>query len=470
MRGRTPFTVAAAIGVPILRNGWDWRKTGGGFLRRWRGDVYVSGNTSPSIAPASLCATAAATASTSATMHAWSVRPPLRVPDYLETAAYFVSRLPTVLALEAVIPSWSSRSYGETHRGKEKWQQKISNGQESILLKDVDKSLHIDDFGMNDDRQSFDQNLRQETIFTNEVIEVDNNDDIGSKYIEKRPLKDIVSKVFVLPSEKLTDSNYPAWSLNVKTALEANLLLGWIDGHEAAPPKILSKDGKENPNPEFQTWIVIDTQIRACLLAVISPSVHKHVRNFTTSADLWNALAARYNSVSTAHIYQLWDKLHTLRKGTKTITQYLDEVATTLTDLDALNEIPPPEFLTLHCIQTAIEAAVEEDRTVDRFLGEDLDPVAAVEATEGGEAADLHAIFQYVRSVQSVATLLLPASTAMMILLLRATRLPILVLCMQPQATKLVIGTLIHVLILMLRMIFHSCKLRLPTMALKLLL
>ncbi|VFQ59924.1 unnamed protein product [Cuscuta campestris] len=138
--------------------------------------------------------------------------------------------------------------------------------------------------------------------------------------------------------EKLTDSYYPAWSLNVKTALEANLLLGWIDGHEAAPPKILSKDGKENPNLEFQTWIVIDTQIRACLLAVISPSVHKHVRNFTTSADLWNALAARYNSVSTAHIYQLRDKLHTLRKGTKTITQYLDEVATILTDLDALNE------------------------------------------------------------------------------------------------------------------------------------
>ncbi|VFQ64457.1 unnamed protein product [Cuscuta campestris] len=147
----------------------------------------------------------------------------------------------------------------------------------------------------------------------------------------------------LIPDE-LTYSNYPAWSLNVRTALEANLLLGWIDGHEAAPPKSLSKDGKENPNPEFQTWTVIDTQIRACLLAVISPSVHKHARNFTTSADLWNALAARYNSVSTAHIYQLRDKLHKLRKGTKTITMYLDEVATILTDLDALNENFPSLF------------------------------------------------------------------------------------------------------------------------------
>ncbi|VFQ85498.1 unnamed protein product [Cuscuta campestris] len=151
-------------------------------------------------------------------------------------------------------------------------------------------------------------------------------------------VKLLLRNLHTLIPEKLTDSNYPAWSLNVRTALEANLLLGWIDGHEAAPPKILSKDGKENHNPEFQTWTVIDTQIRACLLAIISPSVHKHAHNFTTFVDLWNALAARYNSVSTAHIYQLRNKLNTLRKGTKTITQYLDEVATILTNLDALNE------------------------------------------------------------------------------------------------------------------------------------
>ncbi|VFQ76916.1 unnamed protein product [Cuscuta campestris] len=83
--------------------------------------------------------------------------------------------------------------------------------------------------------------------------------------------------------------------------------------------------------------------IRACLLAVLSLSVHKHARGFTTSAALWDALAARYNSVSTAHVYQLRDKLHTLRKGTKTMTQYLDDVATILSDLDALKEeIPEP--------------------------------------------------------------------------------------------------------------------------------
>ncbi|VFQ68143.1 unnamed protein product [Cuscuta campestris] len=126
-----------------------------------------------------------------------------------------------------------------------------------------------------------------------------------------------------------------------KTALSANLLLGWIDGHEAAPAPTISKNDKTVPNPEYTSWTIVDTQIRACLLAVISPSVHKHARGFTTSAALWDALAARYNSVSTAHVYQLRDKLHTLRKGTKTMTQYLDDVATILSDLDALKEEIP---------------------------------------------------------------------------------------------------------------------------------
>ncbi|VFQ60241.1 unnamed protein product [Cuscuta campestris] len=303
--------------------------------------------------------------------------------------------------------------------------------------------------------------------------------------------------------EKLTNSNYPAWSLNVKTALEANLLLGWIDGHEAVPPKILSKDGKKNPNPEFQTWTVIDTQIRACLLAVISPSVHKHARNFSTSADLWNALAARYNFVSTAHIYQLRDKLHTLRKGTKTITQYLDEVATILTDLDALNEVIlerdvvnavirglPHEYssfkqnirmnnenISLNQLSgwlTSKEINLEIEQKLSIADSASGVSHSALYTNSGrgcgrggpngrpsfgrgsrsgrggrsygtGEAADRHTIFQCVRSVQSVATLLLPAGIAMMILLVRATRLPIPVLCMQPQPTKLVIGTLTQI-------------------------
>lgn len=89
------------------------------------------------------------------------------------------------------------------------------------------------------------------------------------------------------------------------------------------------------------SWALIDAQIHACLLVVISPQIQKYARGFTTSGALWNALATRFNSLSTAHVFQLRDRLHTLRKGTRTMVQYLDEAASIISDLDALNEVVP---------------------------------------------------------------------------------------------------------------------------------
>ena len=108
--------------------------------------------------------------------------------------------------------------------------------------------------------------------------------------------------------EKLTDHNYPAWSNSVKMALSANLLLGWVDGTGIVPPvnvTVTDKDGTNStePNPDHMSWSLIDTQIHACLLAVISPQIQKYARGFTSSGALWNALATHFSSLSTTHIF-----------------------------------------------------------------------------------------------------------------------------------------------------------------------
>ena len=74
---------------------------------------------------------------------------------------------------------------------------------------------------------------------------------------------------------------------------------------------------------------------------MIRPQIQKYARGFTTFRDLWNCLATHLNSLSTAHVFQLRDRLHTLRKGTRTMVQYLDEAASIISDLDALNEVVP---------------------------------------------------------------------------------------------------------------------------------
>ncbi|VFQ65644.1 unnamed protein product [Cuscuta campestris] len=132
-----------------------------------------------------------------------------------------------------VIPSDFTNA-GQTFHGKEKGQQEISNGLENILPKDDAKSLHTGNFGMNDDRQGFesDQNLGQETIFRNEVIEVDNNDDIGSKYNDKRPLKDmcIEAKKSQKKRRKFAES------VNMGKDLNENLKNAPSNSHVLPPP------------------------------------------------------------------------------------------------------------------------------------------------------------------------------------------------------------------------------------------
>ncbi|VFQ95718.1 unnamed protein product [Cuscuta campestris] len=110
----------------------------------------------------------------------------------------------------------------------------------------------------------------------------------GTDPLSKHPtgIKLFMQNLHTLVHDKLTDTNYPAWALNVTTALSAHLLLGWVTGDDKAPPEKLQKDGGQIDNPDFALWTLIDTQIQACLLAILSPSVHKYAQLESILSDL----------------------------------------------------------------------------------------------------------------------------------------------------------------------------------------
>ena len=71
-------------------------------------------------------------------------------------------------------------------------------------------------------------------------------------------VKVLLRNLHNLIPEKLTDHNYPAWSNSVKTALSANLLLGWVDGTGIVPPVnviVTYKDGTNSTeaNPDHMS-------------------------------------------------------------------------------------------------------------------------------------------------------------------------------------------------------------------------
>ncbi|VFQ94622.1 unnamed protein product [Cuscuta campestris] len=96
-------------------------------------------------------------------------------------------------------------------------------------------------------------------------------------------LKLFIRNLQSLTPVKLDDTNYPSWSATVRANLIAHRLLGYVDGSEVPPPPLVVDEkaaapGKDElpvmkPNPAYDSWVLVDAQIRACLLAIVSPTV-----------------------------------------------------------------------------------------------------------------------------------------------------------------------------------------------------
>ncbi|VFQ87467.1 unnamed protein product [Cuscuta campestris] len=161
-------------------------------------------------------------------------------------------------------------------------------------------------------------------------------------------LKLFVRNLQSLTPAKLDDSNYPSWSATIRANLMAHRLLGYVDGTEPAPPSLLldekaATSGKEDPpvmkaNPAYETWLIVDAQIRAYLLAIVSPTVQTHIHSLPTSAAIWTHLEQRYNSLSRTHIFQLKERLHSLQKGSDSMQTYLDNVLNIVSSLTLAHE------------------------------------------------------------------------------------------------------------------------------------
>ncbi|VFQ63525.1 unnamed protein product [Cuscuta campestris] len=161
-------------------------------------------------------------------------------------------------------------------------------------------------------------------------------------------LKLFVRNLQSLTPVKLDDTNYLSWSATVRANLLAHRLLGYVDGSEPSPPSFVLDEkaaapGKDEPpvmkpNPAYESWNIIDAQIRACLLAIVSPTVQTHIHALPTSAAIWNHLEQRYNSLSRTHIFQLKERLHGVTKGTDSMQSYLDTVLTIVSSLKLAHE------------------------------------------------------------------------------------------------------------------------------------
>ncbi|KAF5204595.1 hypothetical protein FRX31_005818 [Thalictrum thalictroides] len=105
-------------------------------------------------------------------------------------------------------------------------------------------------------------------------------------------------------------------------------LHNYIDNEVLVPPKQIIDD-KTNTlvkNPEFTTWHKVDQMLLSWIRAKLTQPVLGQVASLSTSREVWHSLEASFASQNQARVLQLRLQLQTIKKGSLTMTEYVDHV------------------------------------------------------------------------------------------------------------------------------------------------
>ncbi|KAF3771983.1 hypothetical protein EJ110_NYTH58879, partial [Nymphaea thermarum] len=137
-------------------------------------------------------------------------------------------------------------------------------------------------------------------------------------------------------------------------------LYGHIDGTSPAPPQYIDREVKrtvvadqgggasagseirfeyetvtEN-NPAYEVWLAHDQSLVAYITSTLSEEVLGGVDDDLTALELWSTLATTYSQVSEAHFLQLRRQFQDIKRGMRTVLEYLNEIKSVSDQLAAI--------------------------------------------------------------------------------------------------------------------------------------
>lgn len=127
-------------------------------------------------------------------------------------------------------------------------------------------------------------------------------------------------------SLKLTRSNYNYWRPQILATARTHGLDDLLLGQIEAPEKYLQSSSELSSlqiNPSYLDWIKRDQLLVSWLLSSVSEAMLGHVARCSSAAEIWNILENLFQNHSKARILQLRSQLHTQKKGTLSIDEYM---------------------------------------------------------------------------------------------------------------------------------------------------
>ncbi|KAL4563133.1 hypothetical protein LXL04_027166 [Taraxacum kok-saghyz] len=148
---------------------------------------------------------------------------------------------------------------------------------------------------------------------------------------------------------KLTANNFPVWRKQVLATLTGLGLDSYIDGTTEAPSKVLSTDNTK-PNPAYRAWFRQDQILLGALLGSCSDTIQPIVSSAETSRQAFKRLTESYASVSRSRIISLKSRLANNPKGTRTITEFLNDMKSIADELALAQSPIDEEDLIVHIL------------------------------------------------------------------------------------------------------------------------
>ena len=129
-------------------------------------------------------------------------------------------------------------------------------------------------------------------------------------------------------------------------------MIDFVDGTVPSPTRFLTNaEGilTTTVNLDFQLLYTRDQAFLTLINSTLSPSVLSMVVGHNSTQEVWKTLEQRFTSTSRANILNLKIELHNLKKGSESISSYLQKVKNTRDKLIAVDTLIDNEEL-LHII------------------------------------------------------------------------------------------------------------------------
>ncbi|KAM1692819.1 hypothetical protein ACFX2K_032390 [Malus domestica] len=147
----------------------------------------------------------------------------------------------------------------------------------------------------------------------------------------------LISTVSSSVNVKLDDSNYLTWNFQIDLLLEGHGLMGFVDGSHICPPRFIASSSRDSnvsssdggsliESDEFKVWKMHDRALMQLITATLSPSPVSCAISSTSARDLWVRLKEQFSIVTRAAIFQMKSELQDIKKGTDSISQYLQRI------------------------------------------------------------------------------------------------------------------------------------------------